>query len=100
MAKKLCFQLHFDIFIKDIASSKFIDSLQDKLKIFSVSANKITLEMSEGFLHSNSIEVSHSLKQLDALGLILAIDDFGNTGAGLMLLRDHPIKEIKLDFFC
>lgn len=97
--KSYSFQLHFNIFIKDMASNEFIDSLQSELIKFSVPASRITLEMSEGLLHSCSKEIHHSLKQLDALGLTLAIDDFGNSGAGFMLLRDYPIKEIKLDRF-
>lgn len=99
--KKFSGRLHLNLFLGDVISDNFAELLADCLKKYDIVAERVTLEISEPLFHRNARHLHDHLTLLQNLGVRLSIDDFGSKGAGLMLLRDYPISEIKLDpMFC
>jgi EAL domain-containing protein (putative c-di-GMP-specific phosphodiesterase class I) len=62
-----------------------------------VSADHLTLEITESAIMSNDAEVFANLDRLDRMGVMLAIDDFGTGYSSLAHLKRLPVDEIKID---
>ncbi|WP_293268195.1 EAL domain-containing protein [Neptunomonas sp.] len=60
-------------------------------------ANKLGLEVTEGFVMGASKHVLDTLLKLRNLGIRLAIDDFGTGYSSLSYLKSLPIDKLKID---
>ncbi len=69
----------------------------DLLTRHGVPAERLLLEITETTLIPDPIRGSVALAELRALGVRIAIDDYGTGHASLAYLRDFPIDELKLD---
>jgi len=58
---------------------------------------RVGLELTESMLPSDDARARRTLRQLHALGVALAIDDFGNGYSSLRYVRDLPIDMLKID---
>lgn len=57
----------------------------------------LELELTEGILMQNNVEVLSVLHELKALGIRLSIDDFGTQYSSLGYLKRFPIDTLKID---
>ena len=62
-----------------------------------IDPSRVVLEITEGVLIENPEEAKQRLKQLRALGLKIALDDFGSGYSSLSYLRRLPIDKLKID---
>ena len=60
-------------------------------------ARCLELELTEAVLLNDSPEVLQSLSGLAALGVGIAVDDFGTGSASLGVLRRFPLRKLKID---
>lgn len=60
-------------------------------------ARRLELEITETALIKNGTRALHVLRQLKALGVSIAMDDFGTGFSSLSNLRNYPIDTIKID---
>jgi len=58
---------------------------------------RVMLEVTEGVLIDNPDEANGRLEQLRALGVKIALDDFGSGYSSLSYLRKFPIDKLKID---
>ena len=58
---------------------------------------RVVLEITEGVLIGNPDEEKERLEQLRALGVKIALDDFGSGYSSLSYLRRFPIDKLKID---
>jgi EAL domain-containing protein (putative c-di-GMP-specific phosphodiesterase class I) len=58
---------------------------------------RVMLEVTEGVLIDNPEEAKERLEQLRALGVKIALDDFGSGFSSLSYLRRFPIDKLKID---
>ena len=58
---------------------------------------RVMLEVTEGVLIENPDEAKERLEQLRALGVKIALDDFGSGYSSLSYLRKFPIDKLKID---
>jgi predicted signal transduction protein with EAL and GGDEF domain len=71
--------------------------IAELLNAAGVSAEHLTLEITESAIMSNDAEVFANLDKLDRMGVMLAIDDFGTGYSSLAHLKRLPVDEIKID---
>jgi diguanylate cyclase (GGDEF)-like protein len=62
-----------------------------------LAADRLELEITEGLLLSNSVDVLAELRKLKALGVSIVMDDFGTGHSSLSYLWRFPFDKIKID---
>ncbi len=74
-----------------------LDLVTDCLSLTGCPSEMIELEITESVLLSNSNVVKKEIEDLRALGLSIALDDFGIGYSSLDYLRRFPVDKIKID---
>jgi diguanylate cyclase (GGDEF)-like protein len=74
----------------------FVDEVADALSCAGLFAGRLTLEITETAALAGP-EVMRTLHELRALGVRLALDDFGTAASSLGLLLTCPVTSLKLD---
>ncbi len=77
--------------------SGFMESVRTILKETGVSPGTLKLELTESVLMKNQEEAISKMKELKALGVLLAIDDFGMGYSSLNYLKRFPVDTLKID---
>ncbi|WP_339901382.1 bifunctional diguanylate cyclase/phosphodiesterase [Paraglaciecola polaris] len=75
----------------------FVDHLARFARIYAVDLKQIEIELTEDVALSNSFGVTTQLKQIRALGVSVAIDDFGKGYSNLAYMRNIELDTIKVD---
>jgi EAL domain-containing protein (putative c-di-GMP-specific phosphodiesterase class I) len=75
----------------------FIDVVSAVLKESGFEPARLVLEMTEGVLIDNPDETTARLLELRALGVRLALDDFGSGYSSLRYLQTLPFDKLKVD---
>ncbi|WP_158970283.1 bifunctional diguanylate cyclase/phosphodiesterase [Paraglaciecola sp. L3A3] len=75
----------------------FVKNLKQMSEIHDVNLSQFELELTEDVALSNSLLVKKQLNQIRALGISIAIDDFGKGYSNLGYLRNIDIDSIKID---
>jgi diguanylate cyclase (GGDEF)-like protein/PAS domain S-box-containing protein len=72
-------------------------AVRDALARSGLSADRLELEITESMLLRNQASTLETLRQLRALGVRIAMDDFGTGHSSLSALRTFPFDKIKID---
>ncbi len=80
-----------------LRSSTLVDLTQSALTRTGFSGSALELEVTEGALIDDTEASCRVMEGLKALGIRLAVDDFGTGYAGLSYLRRFPVDVVKLD---
>lgn len=75
----------------------FWEVVRDSLAAANMSAASLELEITESLLLEDSSEVMANFSRLQAMGVRLAIDDFGMGYSSLAYLKRLPIHAVKID---
>jgi len=76
---------------------RFTDRVAEVLRTTELSAEALTLEITEGELIADSEDVLDQLSALRRLGIRIAVDDFGTRFASLAYLQRLPLDTLKID---
>jgi diguanylate cyclase (GGDEF)-like protein len=88
--------LSVNLSARQLLHPKLLDDVRAALSLADLSPSRVTVEVSEAVLvASHGIAIEH-LRRLDALGVAVAIDDFGAGHGALALLRRLPLSVVKL----
>ncbi|MGO2010487.1 EAL domain-containing protein [Pseudoalteromonas sp.] len=102
-AAKWCGQFGEQFFVTvNLSSVQFIRQdiarlVKEVLQEYKLSAECLTLEITETLLADNSPNTLQQLKAIRALGVGLAIDDFGTGYSSLSYLKRFPLNKLKID---
>ncbi len=93
------FRGHMSINISawQFGNSEFLRSLTQILNKYSISAKKITLELTETALLLDIQDTINKLKVLRKAGFKIALDDFGTGYSSLAYLKDMEMDILKID---
>ena len=86
-----------NVSLRDLLERDFVAEVSTKLRRHRIPAPLLTLEVTERVLANDLDQVRVAMAQLTALGVGLSMDDFGTGWSSLLMLRDLPVTEVKLD---
>ena len=81
----------------DVTTVAVVDLIEALLEEHTVSADLLEVEITETALVADPSRVVPVLQRLGALGIRVAIDDFGIGNTSISQLRDLPVDELKID---
>ncbi|MDP2633395.1 MULTISPECIES: EAL domain-containing protein [unclassified Pseudoalteromonas] len=102
-AAKWCSQFNGQFFVTvNFSSVQFVRQdiaklVSDVLEECQLSADCLTLEITETLLAENSANILQQLQAIRNLGVGLAIDDFGTGYSSLSYLKRFPLSKLKID---
>lgn len=77
--------------------SELPEQIADILRRTGLPASRLRLEVTEGLLLDESDLVLRTMRQLQAQGICIILDDFGTAYAAMSYLRRFPFNGIKID---
>lgn len=89
-------KLHLNLIFKGVINSEFKNVLKETLDSYHLKPSDIVIEIPESALKTNDSSIRENLEKLSNLGAGLSIRDFGGKGAGLLLIKEINIKNLKL----
>ncbi len=82
---------------RQLEDPSVIDAVRDALVTSTLDPARLTLEITETALVTNSDGMRDRLYQLKELGVTLAIDDFGTGYSSLSYIQQFPVDVLKID---
>lgn len=80
-----------------LINKKLPEDIKSALDKHSITANKITLEITETAMMSTHTDTKGIIDRLQAMGVNFSIDDFGTGHSSLSKLKQLPLSELKID---
>lgn len=90
-------QLSMNISPTQLYDAHFVSKVRALADLYGIDLRKIELELTEDVALSNSLLVKHQLAEIKAMGLSVAVDDFGKGYSNLAYLRDIELDTLKID---
>jgi diguanylate cyclase (GGDEF)-like protein len=78
-------------------SADFLRRILDRTIAYGVPAHRLRIEITEGALLENPLEIREALMQLRQQGILASLDDFGTGYSSLSYLHQFPIHALKID---
>lgn len=87
---------------RQIRAKGLVESIASILDETKLSPFLLELEITESTIMQDDDLTTHTLQQLDEMGIALALDDFGTGYSSINYLRHFPIRRLKIDrsFVC
>lgn len=80
-----------------LRSATIINDLLGPCRLYGVSPDRITIEITESVLMTSDDRTLRVLNEIKAEGFMLALDDFGTGYSSLSYIRDFPFDRLKID---
>jgi diguanylate cyclase (GGDEF)-like protein len=82
---------------RNLLESDLVEVVSDLLRTYGVPATCLVLEVTESAVMADPDKATEVLTRLHALGVAVALDDFGAGYTSLAQLRTLPLHELKID---
>ncbi len=82
---------------RQFRQADFVEQVRSTLARFDVSPSKLKLELTESLVFDNIADSIKKMRELRAIGIQFAMDDFGTGYASLIYLKSLPLSQIKID---
>ncbi len=89
--------LALNISMQQLENPNFYNIIRNAMERYNFKPEWLELEITEGHMMKNHVEVINKLKQVGKLGINISIDDFGTGYSSLSLLKRLPINRLKID---
>lgn len=89
--------LAINVSARQFRQANFVEQIQSTLAKFDISPHKLKLELTESLVFDNIADSIRKMRELRALGINFAMDDFGTGYASLIYLKSLPLSQIKID---
>jgi diguanylate cyclase (GGDEF)-like protein len=86
-----------NVSIRDLHTGEVAERLAHLLRRYSVPAQLLQVEITEGALMADPRRALATMAALDRLGVAISLDDFGTGYSSLQHLRRLPLAEVKVD---
>ncbi len=88
-----------NVSIRQLQSEGFVSFVENTVAQYGLNPGQLELEITESAAMDNLPRTLKVLKQLNELGVCLAIDDFGAGYSSLTRIKELPIQTLKIDRF-
>ena len=82
---------------RNLVEPSFADYVEDLLASHDMDASRLELEVAESALIEDPVRAHAMLNRLAALGITIAVDDFGTGYTSMAQLEQMPLKTLKID---
>ncbi|WP_096739340.1 putative bifunctional diguanylate cyclase/phosphodiesterase [Pseudoalteromonas atlantica] len=89
--------LHVNLSTKDLESPEFYEFVEELVKHDPTLSDAIIFEITECAMMTNLEAARTMMQKLNSRGFEFSVDDFGTGFSSLVLLRELPISQIKID---
>jgi diguanylate cyclase (GGDEF)-like protein len=86
-----------NVSVLQLHSSNFIECVESALTTAQLSAEKLTIEITESTFSNDKEIIFDRIKELQAMGVKVSIDDFGIEYSSLSVIQDLAANTIKID---
>jgi EAL domain-containing protein (putative c-di-GMP-specific phosphodiesterase class I) len=83
--------------MRQLQDSELVDKVERALRRASLDASELKLEITETMVMEDEQHVIGVLRDLSALGVRIALDDFGSGYSALNHVKDLPVDDLKID---
>lgn len=83
--------------VRELHTPEYADLIREVLRLHRVPAGKLTIEVTEHAAARDVQQLKQRLTDLRAIGVRIALDDFGSEYSSLKLLRTLPVDALKID---
>ncbi len=97
LCKTSCYKVSINISPETISSSNIVEHITNRLNVFDVPASALEIEITEEAILEKQSIISENINRLQALGVHIAIDDFGAGYASFPHLLKFNFDKVKLD---
>ena len=96
-AQGIDLQVAMNISALDLDDEQFPDRVAAVLQAHGISAQQMAFEVTESALMINPERSLRNLDRLRAMGISLAVDDYGTGYSSLAILKSLPVQDLKID---
>jgi EAL domain-containing protein (putative c-di-GMP-specific phosphodiesterase class I) len=89
--------LAVNVSAKQFSIPDFVNQVADVMKKYQVDPSRLKLELTESVMLENMADTIEKMHALKALGVTLAMDDFGIGYSSLSYLKQLPLDQLKID---
>ncbi|CAM3771966.1 bifunctional diguanylate cyclase/phosphodiesterase [Rheinheimera salexigens] len=86
-----------NVSMQQFRSPNFVQSVMDNINHYQIDAKQLEIEITESIVMDEPQTVIKALQQLKAIGVNIAIDDFGMGFSSLSYIQKLPLDRIKID---
>jgi diguanylate cyclase (GGDEF)-like protein len=91
------FKVFVNVSSRQLQDDELVHDVSDALAESHIEPGGLALELTESAVSENLEQTAHTLRRLKAMGVWLAVDDFGVGYSSLGLLRHLPLDALKID---
>lgn len=95
--KNADFIISFNVSVRHLMKSKFIEEIKDVLNKYDVPSDRIEMEITESIMIDSVEKALECINEIKKLGMQIAIDDFGTGYSSLSYLNSFPADLLKID---
>jgi diguanylate cyclase len=88
---------HINLSAKDLLNDDIVDQIDSLMASGKLKADDFTFEITEGAMFEDLERAKRVIQAINRRGFSFSIDDFGTGFSSLVLLRELPINQIKID---
>lgn len=90
-------RIAINVSVQQFRTNSFVQSVIDTINYYQINAQQLEIEITESILMDDPEAMVASLLQLKAIGVNIAIDDFGIGFSSLSYIQKLPLDRIKID---
>lgn len=90
-------EININVAKRQLIHPRFIDSVRDTIQKYDVDPSRIKLEITESTAIDPRHDMTGVIREVKALGVQIAMDDFGTGHSSLSLLHELNLDVIKID---
>jgi diguanylate cyclase (GGDEF)-like protein len=90
-------QLHVNVSPAQFRHRELVDHVEKVLRQSGLPPERLTLEITESVVAEDVVAAIAIMDQIEAMGVQLALDDFGRGHSSLSSLKEFPLGQVKID---